>query len=101
MLYFQRFWKFSGCSKTWLTISNRIGEEENFVSSDAVSLSVFSKQICYLEEGDYAALQDKVQTFDCLGKVEREVKILKSDPVNLTKGKYKHLWKRKFLNNQK
>jgi glucosamine--fructose-6-phosphate aminotransferase (isomerizing) len=68
------------------------GEEENFVSSDAVSLSVFSKQICYLEEGDYAALsQDKVQIFDCLGnKVEREVKILKSDPVNLTKGKYKH-----------
>jgi glucosamine--fructose-6-phosphate aminotransferase (isomerizing) len=75
------------------------GEEENFVSSDAVSLSVFSKQICYLEEGDYAALsQDKVQIFDCLGnKVEREVKILKSDPVNLTKGKYKHFMEKEIF----
>ena len=32
------------------------GDGENFVSSDALSLSIFSKKVCYLEEGDFAEL---------------------------------------------
>ena len=32
------------------------GDGENFVSSDALSLSSFSKKVCYLDEGDFATL---------------------------------------------
>ena len=44
------------------------GEEENFVSSDATSLSLFSKRICYLEEDDFAVLTpEDVKIFDGSG----------------------------------
>ena len=75
------------------------GANENFVSSDATSLSLFSKKICYLEEGDVATLtQDKVSIFDSCGKsVTRDVQILNTDPVNLSKGKYKHFMEKEIF----
>ena len=74
-------------------------ESENFVSSDAVSLSLFSKRICYLEEGDVAAItQDEVNIFDSSGKiVARDIQILNTDPVNLSKGKFKHFMEKEIF----
>lgn len=75
------------------------GENENFVSSDATSLSIFSKKICYLEEGDCAILsQNKVDVYNDLGeKITREVQVLSSDPINLSKGKYKHFMEKEIF----
>ena len=75
------------------------GENENFVSSDAVSLSLFSKRICYLEEGDIAAItQDEVKIFDSSSKiVARDIQILNTDPINLSKGKFKHFMEKEIF----
>ena len=75
------------------------GEEENFVSSDATSLSIFSKKICYLEEDDFAVLTpEEVKILDSSGKsVSRNIQPLNADPVTLTKGKYKHFMEKEIF----
>ncbi len=75
------------------------GEGENFVSSDATSLSIFSKKICYLEEGDFAMLTpEEVKIFDSSGKsVFRDVHVLNSNPSTLSKGKYKHFMEKEIF----
>ena len=75
------------------------GDEENFVSSDALSLSIFSKKVCYLEEGDFAKLSsDEVRMYDRDGNsVSRDTHILYTDPVNLSKGQYKHFMEKEIF----
>ena len=75
------------------------GDGENFVSSDALSLSIFSKKVCYLEEGDFAKLtSDEVRMYDSYGNsVSRDIHILYSDPVNLSKGQYKHFMEKEIF----
>ncbi len=75
------------------------GDGENFVSSDALSLSIFSKKVCYLEEGDFATLTaDEVRMYDSLGySISRDIQILHTDPVNLTKGQYKHFMEKEIF----
>ena len=75
------------------------GDEEHFVSSDATSLSIFSKKICYLEEGDLAMLSSEdVKIFDSAGKsVFRDIQVLNTDPVTLSKGKYKHFMEKEIF----
>ncbi|MDC3076240.1 glutamine--fructose-6-phosphate transaminase (isomerizing) [Paracoccaceae bacterium] len=75
------------------------GEKENFVSSDATSLSIFSKKICYLEEDDFALLTpEEVKIFDSSEKrVSRDVQLLNTDPVTLSKGKYKHFMEKEIF----
>ena len=87
------------CARRGSPLALGFGVNENFVSSDATSLSLFSKKVCYLEEGDVAVLtQDEVSIFDSSGKsVDREVQILNRDPVNLSKGKYKHFMEKEIF----
>jgi len=87
------------CARRGSPLALGFGVNENFVSSDATSLSLFSQKVCYLEEGDVAVLsQDEVSIFDSSGKsVEREVQILNRDPVNLSKGKYKHFMEKEIF----
>ena len=75
------------------------GEGENFVSSDATSLSIFSKKICYLEEGDIAVITpEKIKIFDSSGKsVRRDIQLLNTDPVTLSKGKYRHFMEKEIF----
>ena len=75
------------------------GDGENFVSSDALSLSIFSKKVCYLDEGDFATLTpDKVKIYDSFGNsVFREIQTLYTDPVNLSKGQYKHFMEKEIF----
>ena len=75
------------------------GEGENFVSSDATSLSIFSKKICYLEEGDIAVITpEKIKIFDSSGKsVRRDIQVLNTDPVTLSKGKYRHFMEKEIF----
>ena len=87
------------CARRGSPLALGFGVNENFVSSDATSLSLFSQKVCYLEEGDVAVLtKDEVSIFDSSGKsVEREVQILNRDPVNLSKGKYKHFMEKEIF----
>ena len=75
------------------------GDRENFVSSDALSLSIFSKKVCYLEEGDFAKItSDVVRIYDSYGNnVSRDIHILYTDPVNLSKGQYKHFMEKEIF----
>ncbi len=75
------------------------GDQENFVSSDAISLSILSKKVCYLEEGDFAVLTpEDVKIFDSSGKsVSRDIKVLNTDPVTLSKGKYKYFMEKEIF----
>ena len=75
------------------------GEEENFVSSDATSLSLFSKRICYLEEDDFAMLTpEDVKIFDGSGNnVSRNIQLLNTDPITLSKGQYKHFMEKEIF----
>ena len=75
------------------------GEEENFVSSDATSLSLFSKRICYLEEDDFAMLTpEDVKIFDGSGNsVSRNIQQLRTDPIALSKGQYKHFMEKEIF----
>ncbi len=75
------------------------GDRENFVSSDALSLSIFSNKVCYLEEGDLATLtSDEVKIYDSFGNsVLRDIQILYTDPVNLSKGQYKHFMEKEIF----
>ena len=74
-------------------------EEENFVSSDATSLSIFARNICYLEEDDFAWLTpEEVKIFDSTGKsVSRDIQLLTTDPVTLSKGKFKHFMEKEIF----
>ena len=76
-----------------------LSDGENFVSSDALSLSIFSKKICYLEEGDLATLtSDEVNIYDSFGNsVLRDTQILYTDPINLSKGQYKHFMEKEIF----
>ena len=87
------------CARRGSPLALGFGVNENFVSSDATSLSLFSQKVCYLEEGDVAVLtQDEVSIFNSSGKsVDREVQILNRDPVNLSKGKYKHFMEKEIF----
>ena len=87
------------CARRGSPLALGFGVNENFVSSDATSLSLFSQKVCYLEEGDVAVLtKDEVSIFDSSGKsVDREVQILNRDPVNLSKGKYKHFMEKEIF----
>ena len=87
------------CARRGSPLALGFGVNENFVSSDAASLSSFSQKVSYLEEGDVAVLtQDDVNIFDSSGKsVAREVQILNTDPVNLSKGKYKHFMEKEIF----
>ena len=75
------------------------GDGENFVSSDALSLSIFSRKVCYLEEGDLATLtSDEVKIYDSFGnRVFRDTQILFTDPINLSKGQYKHFMEKEIF----
>ena len=75
------------------------GDGENFVSSDALSLSILSKKVCYLDEGDFATLtSDEVKIYDSFGNcVFRDIQTLYTDPVNLSKGQYKHFMEKEIF----
>ena len=75
------------------------GDVEHFVSSDATSLSIFSEKICYLEEGDLAMLTpEDLKIFDSSGKsICRDIQVLNTDPVILSKGKYKHFMEKEIF----
>lgn len=69
-----------------------LGEGENLVASDVTPLLAYTRNILYMEDGEYAVLDDKsVQLFDAEDKpVHREPKRILWDAVMAEKEGYKH-----------
>ena len=67
------------------------GEDQNYIGSDAVGLAPFTKKISYLEDGDWAVLeQDKVEVYNQGKVVEREINITSISRLSIEKGGFKH-----------
>ncbi len=69
-----------------------IGEDENIVASDVAPLLAYTRNIIYLEDGEYAVVtQKKVEVFDRGDKpVAREPKRILWDTVMAEKEGYRH-----------
>ena len=76
-----------------------LGEQSNFVGSDAQSIRHLTKKIMYLEDGDYALLTtDKVNVFDAKSNVvNRQIFNVNSDIGLITKGGYKHFMEKEMF----
>ncbi len=67
------------------------GEDQNYIGSDAVGLAPFTKKISYLEDGDWAVLeQDKVEVYNQGKVVDREINITSISRLSIEKGGFKH-----------
>ncbi|HUP66194.1 MAG TPA: glutamine--fructose-6-phosphate transaminase (isomerizing) [Thermoanaerobaculia bacterium] len=69
-----------------------VGKDENIVASDVTPLLVYTRDILYLEDGEYAIVRkDSVAIFDAKDeKVEREPKRITWDAVAAEKEGYRH-----------
>ena len=76
-----------------------LGEQSNFVGSDAQSISHLTKKIIYLEDGDYALLtNDKINIFDVNSNiVNRQIINVNSQIGLITKGGYKHFMEKEMF----
>ena len=67
------------------------GEENNFIGSDAIGLAPFTKKISYLEDDDWAIVDNKnIYIYHGKNKVEREISITSISRQSIEKGGYKH-----------
>ena len=67
------------------------GEENNFIGSDAIGLAPFTKKISYLEDDDWALVDNKnIHIYHGKNKVEREISITSISRQSIEKGGYKH-----------
>jgi glutamine---fructose-6-phosphate transaminase (isomerizing) len=67
-----------------------LGEKQTFLASDIPAILPYTRQMVFLEDGDFAVLsEDGVQIVDIGGRpLEREPKPIQWDPVSAEKGGY-------------
>lgn len=75
------------------------GEGEMFLGSDALALAPLTKQICYLEEGDWALVtRDNAAIFDEHGAaVQREIRETELSGALIGKGTYRHFMQKEIF----
>ncbi|XBQ16883.1 MAG: glutamine--fructose-6-phosphate transaminase (isomerizing) [Oceanicaulis sp.] len=75
-----------------------IGQNENFVGSDSLALAGWTRQVIYLEEGDWCVVsRDTVEVYDASGaKADREVKISNAVAGFADKGAYRHFMEKEI-----
>ncbi len=69
-----------------------LGNDEQFLASDAAPLLAYTRDVIFLDNGDVARLRrGRAEIFDTEGRpIERPVHRLNWDPVQIEKGGYKH-----------
>ena len=74
------------------------GEGEMFVGSDALALAPLTRRIAYLEEGDWAAIDDEgARFFDAAHTpVERRVTVTAVSGAAVGKGNYRHFMEKEL-----
>ncbi len=75
------------------------GDGEMYLGSDAIALASFTKQISYLEEGDWVELtRTSAQVFDETGaEVSREITETEASADEVTKGNYAHFMQKEIF----
>ena len=67
------------------------GIENNFIGSDAIGLAPFTKKISYLEDDDWAIVDnEKIEIYHGKDIVQREINITSISRQSIEKGGYKH-----------
>ena len=76
-----------------------IGAGENFFASDVTALVSHTRNVIYLEDGEYAELTpDSVQIYDCSGRsVEKEISRVTWDVHAAEKGGYAHFMLKEIM----
>ena len=76
-----------------------LGDQENFLASDALALAGRAKEMMYLEEGDIAILQaDSVQVIDHGGNtVQRDRKAMPAQADSVDLGPYQHYMQKEIF----
>ena len=76
-----------------------LGEQENFLASDALALAGRAHSMMYLEEGDVAILKaDSVEVIDQSGKsVKREQKPMPTQVDSVDLGPYQHYMQKEIF----
>ena len=69
-----------------------VGTDENYFASDVTALVSHTRNVIYLEDGEFAKItSDKIQVFDCLGKeIDKSVVRVMWDVRAAEKGGYEH-----------
>jgi glucosamine--fructose-6-phosphate aminotransferase (isomerizing) len=67
-----------------------LGEKESFLASDIPAILPYTRQMMFLQDGEYAVLsEDGVQVIDEEGRpIDREPKPIQWDPISAEKGGY-------------
>ena len=76
-----------------------LGDEENFLASDALALAGKANSMIYLEEGDIAILKaDSVEIIDQVGKaMQRESKVMPAQSEAVDLGPYQHYMQKEIF----
>ncbi len=76
-----------------------VGIDENYFASDVTALVNHTRNVIYLEDGEFAELAgDTVRIFDCLGKtVEKRVNRILWDVQAAEKGGYEHFMLKEIM----
>ena len=74
------------------------GDGEMFLGSDALAVGPFTNRICYLEEGDYVAIDHgEARIFDQSGQaVTRQVRTVAASAALVEKGNYRHFMEKEI-----
>jgi glucosamine--fructose-6-phosphate aminotransferase (isomerizing) len=74
------------------------GEGEMYLGSDAMALGPFTNRVAYLEDGDYAVLDQKsVRIFNADGRpADRPVAIIPASAALVEKGNYRHFMEKEI-----
>jgi glucosamine--fructose-6-phosphate aminotransferase (isomerizing) len=75
-----------------------LGNNENFLGSDAIALSPFTQRVMFLEEGDIAVLsRTKVKVLDAQGMVaDRQIHIFAGGAAAAEKGNHRHFMQKEI-----
>ncbi|WP_431282380.1 glutamine--fructose-6-phosphate transaminase (isomerizing) [Humitalea sp. 24SJ18S-53] len=86
------------CARQGAPLAVGFGEGEMFVGSDALALAPLTRQIAYLEEGDWAVLDDRsARFFDVADRpVERQVRLTAVSGAATGKGNYRHFMEKEL-----
>ena len=76
-----------------------LGDQSNFIGSDAHSIDHLTQRIIYLEDGDHALVKlDEVEIYSKNGeKVNRKIINIKAEIGLITKGGYKHFMEKEIF----
>ncbi len=76
-----------------------VGVEENYFASDVTALVAYTKNVIYLEDGEFAELSaDSIKIFDCLGnEVKKEIVRVAWNVQDAEKGGYEHFMLKEIM----